>query len=126
MQPPLSKPCRECPFLRTAPNGYLGAATPENFIQSTLNTEEGMPCHLTVDYDDPDWLDKLDEAQLCRGSLIFLKNSCKLPRSAAYCAEVQAVPADRETVFANSMEFLKHHTAVIQPKKKRRGKRGAD
>jgi len=116
MKPAPSSPCRECPFRRVAPNGYLGAATPENFIKSTLATEIGMPCHLTVDYEEKDWLATLDEkASLCRGSLIFLRNSCKLPRSSAYAAAVLETPVDRNTVFGNSAEFLLHHQSPVRP-----------
>ena len=55
--------------------------------------------------------------------MIFLKNSCKLPRTPEYTAAVRETVADRETVFANAMEFLAHHTAPVQPPTKRkRGK----
>lgn len=124
MKPAPSVPCRECPFRRASPNGYLGAATPENFINSTLITEVGMPCHLTVDYEDRDWRKTMEtESQLCRGSLIFLRNSCKLPRTPEYAAAVQETAADRANVFSNAAEFLAHHTAPIQPTNKaKRGK----
>lgn len=124
MKPAPNVPCRECPFRRAAPNGYLGAATPDAFISSTLMTEVGMPCHLTVDYEDRDWQATMEtEANLCRGSLIFLKNSCKLPRTPEYAAAVRETAADRDSVFANAAEFLAHHKAPIQPPTKRkRGK----
>lgn len=124
MKPAPKVPCRECPFRRAAPNGYLGAASPDSFISSTLTTEVGMPCHLTVDYEDTDWKASMETAaHRCRGSLIFLKNSCKLPRTPEYSAAVRETAADRETVFANAMEFLAHHKAPIQPPTKRkRGK----
>ena len=124
MKPAPNAPCHECPFRRVSPNGYLGAATPANFINSTLITEVGMPCHLTVDYEDESWLTAMEtSAHRCKGSLIFLKNSCKLPRTPEYAAAVMATQADRETVFANAMEFLSHHTSPIQPvTQKKRGK----
>jgi hypothetical protein len=82
-----------------------------------------MPCHLTVDYEDTNWKEQMEtSAQRCRGSLIFLKNSCKLPRTPEYAAAVQDTDADRKTVFANQLEFLAHHTAPIQPPT--RGNRG--
>lgn len=124
MKPAPKVPCNECPFRRVAPNGYLGAATPDNFIRSTLITEVGMPCHLTVDYEDDNWLEQMEtSAHLCRGSLIFLKNVCKLPRTPEYSAAVQATVADRKTVFSNPAEFLEHHTAPITlPKTRKRTK----
>ncbi len=120
MKPAPTVPCRECPFRRVALNGYLGAATPENFINATLMTEVGMPCHLTVDYEDPNWRTTMETvAHLCRGALILLKNSCKLPRTPEYAKAVMETSADRDSVFANAAEFLSHHKAKIQPQIKR-------
>ncbi len=100
----LKEPCRECPFRRESAPGWLGADTPENFIETTLADYE-MPCHQTVNYEDPGWFTELDKAQACAGSLIFFSNICKRSRD----PKRPRLPADRTNVFTNPFEFLKHH-----------------
>lgn len=107
MQPNV-QPCARCPFRRTSAPGYLGDATVDEFLGAAMN-DTSLPCHLSVDYDDPDWEDKLDEARRCAGSLIFLSNQCKLPREPELRAAVRSVIRDRETIFANAQEFREHH-----------------
>ncbi len=103
------KPCPVCPFLRTSAAGYLGEATPVDFVEATLNECE-MPCHEEIDYNDPDWEEEqLPDAALCAGALIFMRNQCKLPRDPELAAACKSVAADREAVFLNRAEFLSHH-----------------
>lgn len=65
-----------------------------------------MPCHMTVDYDQPDWQETMQETgQQCAGAAIFFRNIAKRSRD----PERAILPADRETVFASQAEFLKHH-----------------
>lgn len=71
-----------------------------------------MPCHATVDYDDPNWKDQLIEAPLCAGALVFLKNTGKLPRSPHLAAAVDAVEQDFDTVFVHGGQFLDHHKSL--------------
>lgn len=112
------EPCKECPFLRGSAPGYLGASTPEEFMQQ-VRTEHSMPCHMTVDYEDAGWQEQLETtAKRCRGSLVFLKNNCKLPREPDYSAAVQETTANRTAVFSNAQEFLEHHTSLIQRARK--------
>jgi hypothetical protein len=102
-------PCKECPFRRASTPGWLGASTPEEFMASARSGAE-MPCHSSIDYEQSDWRTKqYPKAPLCAGSLIFLKNSCTLPRDPALAASVKAVEGDRETVFNWPHEFLAHH-----------------
>lgn len=125
MKDALSNPCERCPFLRTASPGYLGASLPEEFAQTTIDHEENMPCHLTVDYDDDDeWKENLHKARRCRGSLIFLRNMCKLPHDSDLAAAVKETSADRSLVFSHRQEFLDHHNNrnQLKPKKKRKAK----
>ena len=103
-----TSPCGRCPFRRKSAPGYLGDDNVEDFLGATLS-DTPMPCHMSVDYDDPDWADKLDEARHCAGSLIFLRNQNKLPRDRPLAQAVKAVKQDRKTVFANAQEFREHH-----------------
>jgi len=109
-------PCNDCPFRRASTPGWLGASGPDWFIESALadvssygDGAPAAPCHQTVDYEDPDWLDTLSEASACTGALIFAKNLGKIPRFAAKAAMVAAVERDTDTVFATPNEFREHH-----------------
>jgi hypothetical protein len=123
MRPPTGTPCRECPFRRKSLAGYTGAASVEDFAAAAYQGEIPLPCHLAVDYEDPDWKRKLDRAPQCSGHAITLTNSCKSPRN----KEVQLLPADHVNVFSFQHEFLNHHFRLDQQpvtkKPKKRGKR---
>lgn len=106
MKPQHKKPCRECPWRRNSLPGYLGASNPLEFLQ-TSEAETRMPCHLTVDYDDPEWERKQNHAPQCAGRAIHFKNRCKNPRNRGLLTEVEA---DREGVFTFPQEFIDHHT----------------
>ncbi len=108
MRNPTGKPCGACPFRVKCAPGWLGSATPEEFIDSA-GGELAMPCHLTVDYSDPAWETRgLMRAVQCSGRAIYLGNICKRPRS----ENVIVLPANRELVFANRKAFLDYHTAT--------------
>jgi hypothetical protein len=99
--------CKYCPWRRTSARGWLGSSTPEEFLVQ-CTSEAHMPCHITIDYDDPDWADKLDDASHCAGSLIFMKNSCKQPRDPVLAAMQNKVETSDE-LFAFGSEFIDHH-----------------
>ncbi len=100
-------PCGECPFRRRSAAGWLGEATPQSFI-SEISLERPLPCHPTIDYDDPAWLSKWmaqSIGRICAGSLIMSANMGKLPRDPAF----PRLPPDDESVFANHLQFIAHH-----------------
>jgi len=118
---PNSTICAQCPFRRTSAPGYLGSDTPERFIDATLS-ENDMPCHMAVDYDDEDWESDLEDIPRCAGSLVFFRNNCKLPRTPELCDAVSSVKPDRETVFSFKHEFLEHHGTKKKTTLKKRNK----
>ena len=100
-------PCDQCPFRRKSPAGWLGAATPASFIVE-ISMERPLPCHPTIDYDDPNWLEKWNRQEIgriCAGSLIMAANMCKRPRD----PEFPRLPRDASAVFATHLEFIEHH-----------------
>lgn len=105
---PVAKPCSDCPFRRKSMPGWLGHSSPEGFIDC-MQRDEPLPCHQTIDYDDPNWLDKWvaqqDTGKMCAGALIFMAN--KLQR--AHDRDFPTMTKDKETVFSNSVEFVRHH-----------------
>lgn len=70
-----------------------------------------MPCHMTVDYSDPDWPETLntDQVSYCAGAAIYLNNTWSSPRDPKWGAVVRRLEDDRESVFAWTNEFLAHH-----------------
>lgn len=110
-----TKPCSECPFRRKAPAGWLGASTPEEFIDTTLD-DHLMPCHKTVDYEKEGWQEDMVEpdskVQHCAGARIFYTNTCKRSKNplVMYLEQHGMVRLPRSPdVFTNRAEFLEHH-----------------
>lgn len=97
----LRKPCVECPFLKTSTAGWLGADRPTHFIESSAKANP-TPCHMTVDYTDPEWLAKLADADMCVGAMRFLVNWLCQPRDPSYAA---AVDDQREMAPGNTRMF---------------------
>ena len=105
------RPCRECPYRRTSPAGWLGSDHPTAFVGKSYVAEVDMPCHMAIDYTDPDWATSQEpDADMCAGALILLANDHKLPREPRMSDAVRAVEPDCEQVFASPGEFLAHHT----------------
>jgi len=105
----MKKPCRSCPFRRTSLPGWLGAAMPEEFALS-IARDEALPCHESIDYEDPEWLTKWESRERgehCIGSLILARNVLKLPRF----KDAPKVEPDRALVFGSFKEFIEHHRA---------------
>lgn len=89
--------------------GWLGASTPEEFLQAQQHTD--MPCHVTVDYEDPAWELSLDEAATCYGGLVYLRNTTTLPRDGVIAERVRSVEKS-DDVFARGKEFVDHHRSL--------------
>lgn len=117
--------CRECPFRRESWPGYLGNDNPTEFVNKA-EAGVAMPCHMKVDYEQPDWEARAASAPLCRGALTYLQNNGKrpyvppveVPIPEFLRAEIPVVldaldngdvEPDRETVFTWRHEFIDHH-----------------
>jgi hypothetical protein len=104
------KPCNDCPFRRRSLRGWLGSSSPEQF-SATVQSEMPMPCHETIDYSDPGWqITQLDDAALCAGALIHMRNQFKSPRDPKLSAAVNAVEPQKN-VFQWPHEFIEHHNS---------------
>lgn len=107
--PARSAPCARCPFRRESVPGYLGAGSPESFVDC-VQRGDPLPCHLTVDYDDPSWKRRwsaqaVGSGEICSGSLVFMANRLQLSQTPGF----PRAPADRVAVFGNAIEFVRHH-----------------
>lgn len=111
-----TEPCKQCPFRRKSPAGWLGDAAPQEFIEATM-ADELMPCHTTVNYDRKDWQEEMmtekSKVQHCAGARILYRNQCKRSKDATYMAAdragkvVEVEPS--KDVFTTKDEFLTHH-----------------
>lgn len=101
-------PCAQCPWRRTSAPGYLGNSTTLEFL-SQAEFAPRMPCHIFIDYEQPDWQEQIETAPRCAGHAIYLRNRGKLPEDAGTREMVQSVQPDRDNVFGFHVEFLRHH-----------------
>lgn len=97
--------CPECPWRKDSKPGWLGAATPVQFL-ATAYSDQRMPCHCTVDYESPDWEEQAKKAPQCAGRAEFFSNMCKEPRN----PKLLTVNKVNPMVFGRPTAFLEHHT----------------
>lgn len=88
----LTKACSDCPLRRDALAGWLGGATPEQYAR-LCHSDEVVECHVHA-------------GSRCAGLAIYRTNTAKCQ------PEEHRLPADRETIFANVMEFMAHHAGA--------------
>lgn len=99
----LKTPCSECPWRRKHPAGWLGGYEPEEFTSQIQFDGPPIPCHKT--------LGGSGKESICRGSLIYMKNQCKLPYHPEYPVGVmEDVQQDVEGIFQWPHEFLEYHS----------------
>jgi hypothetical protein len=89
----LKKPCSDCPLRRDALNGWLGGATPHEYLE-LCHSDEVVECHVHA-------------GSRCAGLAIYRSNTCKNQP-----ADHKLAP-DRETVFSGPAEFISHHTLKL-------------
>lgn len=92
-----TKPCKECPWRRVAPRGWLGDMTVETFMEHA-HSESVMDCHLG------------NGTHQCAGAAIYRANVSKRTR---HPNMILTLAADPEKVFASPKEFIDHHTIGV-------------
>lgn len=88
-----TKPCSDCPMARASLNGWLGGATPEEYVR-LAHSDHVVDCHAI-------------QGQQCAGMAIYRRNVCKRADPPNL-----KLPADRELVFATPMQFIEHHNSL--------------
>lgn len=139
------RPCRECPFRKTALPGYVGGhSDPAEIIQVVFVQEQKFPCHMEVtallrstdvleDEEDPleptttsAFEQACEEARHCHGALICMNNSAKRSRNFEI-AKLQDEAGKSDDVFGRRDEFLEYHKseqyAALKTKTTNREKR---
>lgn len=104
-----TQPCAQCPWRRDSLRGWLGEDTPADFA-ATAESDERMPCHITVDYEREDWREQADSAPRCAGRAVYLRNRCKVPRDREEAEFVRSVERDADNVFTTAAAFIAHHS----------------
>lgn len=94
------RPCKECPFRRAAPAGWLGGGAADEWTASLTFGDNAFVCHMAK---------KKNKNHFCAGSMIFYRNTLKCPRDAEFAAAVAQYEPDAENVFQWSGEFDAHH-----------------
>lgn len=110
MLPPKPQSCKACPFRINCLPGYLGDDEPAHFLHTACSEEE-MPCHTGINYENKNWKLNLNKSHQCSGRAIFLANIFKMPRN----PDIKRLPADRINFFKDKEAFTKHHTEMKFP-----------
>ena len=102
-------PCKECPFRRTAPPGWLGGGEIGRAADylAEAHSDRDIACHVSVRAADRAPLRKF--AHSCVGLAIYRNNVHKLPRDGNARAAVMRTAPDPVTVFAKPAEFMERH-----------------
>ena len=87
-----ARPCHDCPMRRNALPGWLGGATPEEYLR-LIHSDLRVDCHA---FNGPQ----------CAGVAIYRANVYKKSRDPT----VLRLPMDTHAVFGTPLEFLTHHT----------------
>ena len=87
-----TSPCSDCPWARTALNGWLGGLTSKEWVQ-IAHSDSQIECHTLI-------------GAQCAGAAIYRANVVKKSRF----PEVLQLPRDTQNVFATPMEFIEHHS----------------
>lgn len=92
-------PCKECPWRRNSPAGFLGGVPIDWFVERS-RWQAQIACHRSVGASKT--------PVLCAGFAIHLRNSCSTPRDPKFAAEIEKV-SESTDVFMWSTEFEAHH-----------------
>lgn len=100
-------PCAECPYSRACPPNALGNSPPEVYVGQGQGPF-WLPCHMDVDFDDPNW--KIDYTrQQCAGAAIYRAN---IGADKLMPDSLHRLPPEDATVFKTPAELLAHHKQI--------------
>jgi len=93
------EPCKECPWRKCAPAGWLGGNDPYTYADMVqFNTASN--CHMHPK----------GEPVFCAGSLAVLNNSCTAARYPEGAEEAAEAVGTREDCFQWVKDFYEHHS----------------
>lgn len=100
------KVCNECPFSKSSLRGWLAGYTADE-LHRIVMSEMHFPCHLTHKDRIP-W-DMTHKYPRCKGSLIYMKKNCKLPRDKELKRIIDNIPPEERDTILTAPEFFSHH-----------------
>lgn len=110
------KICKECPFDKKSPQGWLGPHEPEDIVEG-INLEILFPCHMHINEENEESTNELIESgkiPICRGFLASASKSFKMfggnPSTGSELRKLQKeITEEDKNQVLNKWEFLKHH-----------------
>jgi len=93
-----TQPCADCPFSKTAINGWLGGTPLDEWVW-VIGSEATVKCHCAIN-------------RHCAGAAIFRANTAKQLRDPN---AFKLPPDNGKRVFATRQEFLEHHLKHFRP-----------
>ena len=108
------KPCKECPFRKASPKGWLGPDSAQE-VMDKVNREGDYICHMTTaGKAEIDGRGPLDTPGLkyCTGSIMYANTNFKRyrdPERQKLQDEMSKMKC-RTKVLRNAKEFMEHHT----------------
>lgn len=99
-------PCRECPWRKIAPAGWLGGHPPETYADAVANGEVPA-CHLQ------DLGPNNDRTAMCVGALATAANQCQSVYKTVGGDEARKIIGRREDCFAHVREFYTYHSGNV-------------
>jgi len=121
----LKRPCKNCPYRKDCPPGWLGATRATELAKDVILGDKPFPCHKTVNYEA--WQDAEEEAgepleysydgkeQFCAGALIMEKKynqggnlSIRIARMFGRFKYENLKGED--LVFDSTAKFIRHHS----------------
>jgi len=99
------KPCKECPWRKCAPAGYMGGYDPATYADAVDNNEVPA-CHLKDDFGPDD-----DRTSMCVGALTTMIKQCKSAYNTKGGEEARKKIADTDLgdCFDHVRLFYEHH-----------------
>ncbi len=108
----MTAPCKECPFRKSSPPGWLGGHKNSREIINVVQFDQRFPCHMKVTAlvtnDGVPFKRAVVEADLCAGALVFMNNNCKRSRDREV-AKAQDEVEHCDDVFEWAHEMEAHH-----------------
>ena len=103
------KPCKQCPWLKDSPQGFLGGNDPVVYTDIVM-LNQVPACHMR------DRGEESDETAMCAGALATAANACILPFKRAEAAAKRAV-GQNSKCFKHPRDFYLYHAEeeYVQP-----------
>jgi hypothetical protein len=121
MKSDLTKPCKECPFRKRSPPGWLGPWEAEELLM--VAGRHDLACHMTVHRGEDHT--PMPHHQACAGAALHMNNKLQVafhPSLVELQDKLKDSP-EAKNVFKDTTEYLMHHAPEILRGKMRQPRR---